>query len=225
MLDTQIEIETPEGVDLRLSPAGPVVRAQAWALDALLKSFFYAAAMIAAALLGAAGAGVALIALFLISWIYPVLFEVLRGGATPGKRTMGLRVVHDNGTPVGWPASMIRNLLRAADFLPLGYGVGLTSTLLRSDFKRLGDLAAGTIVVYEEAPPGEILLPKATPVPPPHPLTLGEQRAVVEFAQRVPTLTEERVAELARIARPLVGIRREGAAQLLGIARWIVGIR
>src|SRR5206468_135324 len=110
----QIEIETPEGVDLRLSPAGPVVRAQAWAIDAIIRFFLFVAVGILAAPLRAAGAGLAAIAFFVISWIYPVLYEVLGGGRTPGKRVMGVRVVHDNGTPVGWSASMLRNLIRAA---------------------------------------------------------------------------------------------------------------
>jgi len=225
MLDTQIEIETPEGVDLRLSPAGPVVRAQAWLLDAVFKFFLYIGVIIMMVPLGQSGGGLAAIAFFVISWLYPVLYEVLRDGATPGKKVMGLRVVHDNGTPVGWSASMVRNLIRAVDFLPLGYGIGLTSTLVRSDFKRLGDLAAGTMVVYAEPDAPEHRVPVSPPVPPPVPLTLAEQRAIVEFAERSVALTGERAAELARVARPLAGGHRERVPRLLGMANWIVGRR
>ena len=97
------------------------------------------------------GQGLMLLGFFLLEWFYPVFFE-LRSGATPGKRAMGLRVVHDDGTPVGAVASVIRNLLRVADFLPLFYAAGLVSCLVDRDFRRLGDLAAGTLVVHSEPP-------------------------------------------------------------------------
>jgi uncharacterized RDD family membrane protein YckC len=225
ILDTRIRIETPEGVDLQLSPAGPVARAQAWAIDALLKLLLFTAAAIAFAPLGYAGAGLAGIAFFVISWLYPVLYEVLRDGATPGKRALRLRVVHDNGTPVGWSASMIRNLIRAADFLPVGYGFGLVCALMRSDFKRLGDLAAGTMVVHSEREPAEAGVAQARPIPPTLPLTLPEQRALVDFAGRASTLTEERSAELAGIARVLAADRADRVGRLIGMANWIVGRR
>src|SRR5438874_1705011 len=71
-----------------------------------------------------------------------------RGGATPGKKAMGLQVVMDSGLPVTPAASLVRNLMRAADFMPAGYAFGFACMLLRADFKRIGDLAAGTLVVY-----------------------------------------------------------------------------
>ncbi len=225
ILDTRIHIETPEGVDLQLSPAGPVARAQAWAIDAILKLLLFIAAAIVCAPFGYAGAGLAGIAFFIISWIYPVLYEVLRAGATPGKRALKLRVVHDNGTPVGWPASMIRNLIRAADFLPIGYGFGLVCTLARADFKRLGDLAAGTMVVHSEGARGDAGLARRRPIPPSVPLTLPEQRALVDFAERAATLTDERAAELAGIARGLAAERAGRIDLLIGMANWIVGRR
>jgi uncharacterized RDD family membrane protein YckC len=139
--------ETPEGIDLGLRVAGPISRALAWIIDAFIRySVLFALSTVLASLLSF-GMGLFLILLFLLEWFYPVVFEVVRG-ATPGKKAMGLLVVHDNGTPVGWSASMIRNLLRSVDFLPFFYCAGLISILLNSRFKRLGDLAAGTLVVY-----------------------------------------------------------------------------
>ncbi|HZE87901.1 MAG TPA: RDD family protein [Verrucomicrobiae bacterium] len=224
-LDTQIRIETPEGVDLRVSPAGPIARAQAWLIDAFIKWALFVAAVLLLMPLGQAGGGVASIVFFGIAWAYPVIFEVLGNGATPGKRALRLRVVHDNGTPISWSASMIRNLLRAADFLPFAYGFGLASCLLRRDFKRLGDIAAGTLVVHTDAPPAEARAAGVPPVPLPFALTVAEQRALVDFAERVPTLTRERADELARLLRPLAPASRDRVADLAGMAAWIVGRR
>nr|GFD53798.1 hypothetical protein [Tanacetum cinerariifolium] len=80
---------------------------------------------------------------------------------------MGLRVVHDDGTPVGWSASLLRNLLRFVDMLPFGYSVGAFACLQHPLFKRLGDLAAGTLVIYRDAPTPRPTLPDAPPVMPP----------------------------------------------------------
>ena len=101
-------------------------------------------------LLGGAGMGLWLILMFLMEWFYPVLFEVLARGQTVGKMALGIRVLCDDGTPVGWYQSTVRNFLKFVDFLPVLYGAGLLSMLLQKDFKRLGDLAAGTLVVYAE---------------------------------------------------------------------------
>ncbi len=90
-----------------------------------------------------------LIVAFLLEWLYPVAFELTRWGATPGKRALGLKVVMDNGLPVTPAASLTRNLLRVADFLPFLYGFATVCLLTRRDFKRLGDLAAATLVVYQ----------------------------------------------------------------------------
>ncbi len=77
--------------------------------------------MLGLAFLGKLGAGLGLLLTFIMTWWYMVLFEVLNQGRSPGKQMMGLRVVHDDGTPVGWAASLLRNLLRFADILPFGY--------------------------------------------------------------------------------------------------------
>ena len=225
MLDTARRIATPEGIELALRLAGPVPRAGAWALDFLLRLAILAVLAMMLGALGGFGTGVFLLCWFFLEWLFPAWCEVNWGGATPGKKALDLVVLHDDGTPVRWPAALARNLLRAIDFLPIFYGFGLVAMLLNRDFKRLGDLAAGTIVVYREPKPRGFQVPQATPLPPPVPLTLPEQRAILDFAERAQGLTEERAEELATIPHALVG-RLEGRAaaeQLVRIANYLVG--
>lgn len=227
MLDTGRRIATPEGIELGLRLAGPVARAYAWTLDLMIRLAVLFAASMVLARFGNFGAGTFFLGWFLLEWLFPAWCEVAWGGATPGKKALGLVVLHDDGTPVRWPAALARNLLRAIDFLPVAYGFGLGAMLLNRDFKRLGDLVAGTVVVYRDEKPRGFRIPPAPPVAPPVALTLAEQRAVLDFAERSPGLTEERAAELAELARPLVGARRgaEATAYLLGVANHLVGRR
>jgi uncharacterized RDD family membrane protein YckC len=226
MLDTTRRVATPEGIELTLRLAGPVPRALAWAIDlAIRAALLFAIAMLAGAF-GRAGVGVILLAAFFVEWLLPAWFEAVWNGQTPGKRAMGIAVLNDDGTPLRWPGALTRNLLRAVDFLPVAYGVGLVAMLCNRDFKRLGDLAAGTVVVYvaeKNTPARE--LPQAQPIPLPFSLTLDEQRALLELAERSQTLTQERFEELAELPRPLVGNLDGGraAARLLGMASHIAG--
>lgn len=89
-----------------------------------------------------------LILAFFVHWGYFVFFEVLYQGQTPGKKLMKIRVVQDGGYPLTFIPSVIRNLIRAVDAFPF-YGLGILFVLLNPHQKRLGDLAAGTIVVKE----------------------------------------------------------------------------
>ena len=224
-LDTVRRVETPEGVELDLPLAGPVVRAQAWLVDTLIRAAIGMVASLVAFPFGALGRGFALLVMFGLTWVYPVLFEVLRRGATPGKAVMGLRVVHDNGTPVGWTASSIRNLIRAADFLPFGYASGLLSCLWDVDFRRLGDLAAGTVVIHADRPAPPFAAGPAPALRPPIALTVEDQRAILAFAERTASLTPERAGELAGLVPGLSGGGPGGTERLQGIAAWIAGRR
>lgn len=225
MLDTARRIATPEGIELELRLAGPVPRAGAWALDfALRLGILLLASMILSAL-GGFGTGMFLLLWFFLEWLFPAWCEVNWAGATPGKKALKLVVLHDDGTPVRWPAALARNLLRAIDFLPLFYGIGLLAMLMNRDFKRLGDLAAGTVVVYLSEKTGARVFPDAPPVSPPFALSLEEQRAVLELAERASTLTRERLEELAELPSPLVGSLdgSRAAARLIGMANYIAG--
>ena len=225
-LDTVRTVETPEGVELTLRVAGPVARSLAWALDQLIRAVAYFIVGFALAFLGDLGMGLFFVFLFLAEWFYPVLFEVLRHGSTPGKIVLGLTVVHDDGTPVTWTPSIVRNLLRFADFLPAAYLIGLIAMLASRDFKRLGDLVAGTVVVYRDVPMGPAQLVEAAPIPVPVGLDQAEGRAIIDYAERAPGWSEDRVYELAEILAPLAGgPPREGARTLLGMAHWLMGKR
>lgn len=203
-LDTLLIHQSPEGVDLSLSPAGPIARGLAWMIDFGLRVIFYLLVIFTLSFIGDVGRGVAFIGIFLLEWFYPVFFEV-RSGMTPGKKALGVIVVHDDGTPVSWTSSLLRNLLRPVDLLPLFNMVGLFTMLMNRRFKRLGDLAAGTMVVYRQKMHATSTIPKASPHPPPLPLQLWQQRLILDFCERSTTLSPERCAELATFIPELTG--------------------
>ena len=226
MLDTTRRVATPEGIELTLRLAGPVPRALAWSVDLALRVIVVLVVMMVASQLGRAGWGVVLLTAFFVEWILPAVFEAQMGGQTPGKRFFGIAVLNDDGTPLRWPGALTRNLLRAVDFLPFFYAFGLVAMLLNRDFKRLGDLAAGTVVVYlSTEKEAQRKIPEAPPLAPPVPLDLDEQRAVLDLAERAAGLTRERVEELATLPTPLVGSLdgERAAARLLGMANYLAG--
>ncbi|MES2785564.1 MAG: RDD family protein [Pseudomonadota bacterium] len=225
-LDTLSLAETPEGIALSLRPAGLVSRCLAYLVDfAVRLGIFFVIAMAAGAM-GGMGMAFLLISYFALEWLYPVVFELARSGATPGKRMMGLQVVMDSGLPVTPAASLIRNLLRAADFLPAMYAGAAVSMLVRPDSKRLGDLAAGTLVIYADTVKLHGEVPPATPAAPARRLTPNEQVAILDWAGRAHRLTPERLEELALLAEPVLA-PGSGAAttRLMAVAHWLLGRR
>jgi len=220
-------VETPEGVVFDLRPAGPVARFAAYAIDFIICTTVYFILLISFSFMGRMGVGLWMICLFLGQWFYPVLFEVNFGGATPGKRIMGICVVEDSGLPVGIGASITRNLFWFVDFLPMAWGLGVMSMILTRDFKRLGDLAAGTQVVYRDAPDKARKLPDAEPIAPERVPPLEVQQAVVALAERSTRLTEERVVELTTLAERAMGVRatQQAPQRMFGIAQWLMGKR
>ena len=225
-VDTVRTIETPEGVELHLRPAGPVVRLWAFFVDQVVVWMGLMLFGIGLAYLGPLGLGLWFILFFLAQWLYPVFFEVLGGGRTLGKRWLNLRVLMTDGRPIGWSPSLIRNLLRVVDGLPGAYTVGLVSLLLTRDFQRVGDIVAGTLVVHEEASVQAPVLPLAEPVAPALALTLEEQSAILAFAERSPRFTAARSEELADVLSPLSGAQGAGGLKVvLGMARYLWGGR
>lgn len=226
MLDTYREVVTPEGVALHLPAAGPVPRALAWAIDLAIRLALLMVASMVLAMLGTAGMGPFAVLLFVVFWLYPVLFEALDRGRTPGKRALGLRVIAANGAPVGWLAAFTRNLLRTIDMLPFGYAAGLVTSLADPWGRRLGDMVAGTLVVHAARPPEPQSAPVNAALAPAVALLPHEQAALVGFAERAPRLTQERQVELADLAEPLVQARGPLAVvRLFGIANWLLGRR
>lgn len=88
---------------------------------------------------------------FAFLWGYYILFELLWNGQSPGKRWVGLRVIRTDGAPITLVESIVRNLVRLIDFLPAYYGIGVVVMFIHSQSRRLGDLAAGTLVVHDRA--------------------------------------------------------------------------
>ncbi|MFU8831576.1 MAG: RDD family protein [Wenzhouxiangella sp.] len=224
-IDTRYPVETPDGIELSLLPAGPVMRGLAWLIDLMIRAGFMFVLAFLLAWFDAIGVALMIIAWFMVNWWYPVLFEVLAHGATPGKKAVGLKVLNEDGTPVGWGASIIRNLLRQVDFLPALYSTGLISMLCNRRFQRLGDLAAGTLVVYQDMNEAGLAdLPAGAAKLPPVSLSTSEQQTLVSFGERARRLNPQRTAELADLVAPLTGVRGQpGVELLLGWARWIRG--
>src|SRR3569832_1131656 len=131
VLDSVVSAETPEGILLEMRPAGLSARFCAFAIDWLIRIAILYGAMMVAGVLGGVGIAFWLILAFVLEWFYAVFFELGQRGATPGKRAMDLKVVMDNGLPITPAASVTRNLLRAADFMPLAYGSAIVCMLLR----------------------------------------------------------------------------------------------
>ena len=226
MLDTYQQLETPESIDLELRIAGPVVRVLAFAIDLLIRTVFLIVANMVLVFAEKVGIAIMLILAFVVEWFYPVIFEVMRQGQTPGKRTMGILVIHDNGTPISWTSSVIRNLLRFVDFLPIGYVLGLITMVCNRHFKRMGDLAAGTMVIYQREKPRQTQIQPATPLAPGYALTLDEQRAFINFAERQSSLTADRQQEIANHLAPVLKEENQAAVdKIVRIANWLKGAR
>ena len=206
------EITTPEGIALTLPIAGLWSRSAAWLIDLSIRVLIYIICAIALSLLGLMGQGIILILIFTLEWFYPVFYEVLNDGKTPGKRKIKIKVIQTNGSQVDWASSMTRNILRFIDMLPIVYGIGFISVLSSRYFQRIGDIVAGTIVVHEPeyrsfmvpdnfenknyyTPSLSLLFNK---------LSRAEKSAVNSYLERYDDLSADRREELAKILQPVL---------------------
>jgi uncharacterized RDD family membrane protein YckC len=158
-----VRIETPEQIDVSLEVAGLGSRFEALVIDRLIRLCILALVALPLglilALLQGALVHVSLMFFllllgiidFAITQVYHIYYEGTRNGHTPGKRIAGIRVVRDNGAPVDLRSAAIRNLLRVADLSLVCYPLGALVVLLNARGQRLGDMAAGTLVVRERA--------------------------------------------------------------------------
>jgi uncharacterized RDD family membrane protein YckC len=229
-LDTLQAVELAEGIEIRLRMAGPVLRIAAYLLDMLIRLGVLLVGGLVVSLAGIAiggrvASGMMLLVWFLLDWLYPVFFEAGKRGATPGKRMLGLRVVQTNGSPITLGQAIVRNFLRFIDGMPaFTYGFGLTSCLATKRFQRLGDLAAGTVVVYDRLPamPVVALPPPIVAVPLPVGLTANEMRALALFRERAGLWSDGRRAEIADQAEVLSGATgAAGVNRLIAMAHWV----
>ncbi|MBB3104070.1 RDD family protein [Azomonas macrocytogenes] len=223
-LDNRHAVETPEGIELLLTPAGLLPRALAFAVDLGIRGAILGLLILVPGLLDRFGLGLAMILVFMLQWLYMVLFEVLNQGRTPGKQWLGLQVIQDDGSPVGWASSLTRNLLRMVDLLPFGYFFGVLSCLWHPSFKRLGDLAAGTLVIHQGRPIKRAAPTQLIAQAPLFVLLQEEKLALLDFAERYADFSQERRRELAGIlAASLRTTPDKAEQQLLAIAHGLLG--
>jgi uncharacterized membrane protein SpoIIM required for sporulation/uncharacterized RDD family membrane protein YckC len=211
LADRQVDVETPEHVAIGYELADLGSRFTAMLLDVLLIVLGQLGIWLGLAALAALfdmenpvtglGLGVTILLSFILLWGYFLFFEGLRDGQTPGKRRMGIRVVHDGGFPVTVRGAGVRNLMRLIDIQPIpSWVVGGLTMMLHPQTKRLGDLAAGTVVVRDRTGqpiPEESERPAdGQPLGPPR-LSDDEFAAVAMYVARRDALAEEVRADLA----------------------------
>jgi len=246
--DSSQPVQTPEGIEFVLYPAGLPVRACAWVIDGFIQGTVMLAIMLTFGILGhVLGLWFFLLLMFALDWFYHMAFEILNRGQSPGKRFMGIRVVRFDGSPVNPGASFLRNLLRFADTFLFLYLIAFICMLVSPGFRRLGDWAADTLVVYtaNARRPFRFSSPAFTrsvmpwlaglkPVPVSRNLGYEEKQALLMFARRYPLLGKARADEIAgpwadqlRGAVPASGQEQEPASEasayLLGIAHSLDG--
>ncbi|MCE9519266.1 MAG: RDD family protein [Verrucomicrobia bacterium] len=229
LTDTLQAVELADGVEIHLRVAGPAVRSVAWLIDFLILIVCYIVVGIIFVIVSRwtgdeIGQGLMMLCMFLLTWFYNVVFEVGAKGASPGQRSMGLKVAGVSGAPVLLSQSIIRNLLRVIDFLPFGYLLGLVCCLFTKKFQRLGDLVANTVVIYSGKKKNLIAPPKvnAEPSAPPVALSREEQAALLLFVERALQWSDARKIELSNVLEPLTGATgMSGLSRLAGMTLWL----
>ena len=243
-MNQQVSVETPEQIDIKFQQAGIGSRFYAALIDTALLTLislvgYYVNRRFISELgdmvgnwLGAVG-GVIVFAMF---WGYYMVSEVTANGQTLGKRALGLRVIKEGGYPIGFADAAIRNLVRIVDFLPFFYGVGLLCMMVNRNWQRLGDLAAGTIVIKTERTALRLtgadsqIDSSSISIPPrefvyttwiqPTLVTETEMAVIREYLARRATLPGPRRLELARlIASPIVD--KMGGTGFIGYDRFL----
>lgn len=227
-LDTIVLVETPEGIDLQAEAVGVVARGLAYTLDFTLRAIVVLVVYLTLMWTGKGGQGISLIILFLLEWFYPVFFEIFRNGQTVGKKAMHIRVVNQDLTPIRFGASLTRNLLRAADFLPFCYLIGIISSVVTGKCQRLGDLAAGTIVIYadNEKTADSIALKEVKAITPKQMMPEDVQAAFIDLSVNRGKLSAARQAEIAEIIRLRIPEEYDDAVSYVrGVGKWYLGER
>lgn len=231
VFEDRLTIDTPEGVPLELTLAGLGSRFASALLDYLFQAIILVALLVvlgygAGIDPGASGVAAALwaVGFFVIFWGYDVAFEVLNSGRTPGKALNGLRVVRESGAPVTFGTSAVRNVIRIIDILPGTYLVGMVSIVVTGRNQRVGDLAAGTLVIREPRrlhPEVQVSPSVQAPAWDTSAIEPQELDAIAAFLARRGDLAAgariQIAAELAGRLRPKVGgaIAREGDEMFL----------
>ncbi|WP_395740823.1 RDD family protein [Prosthecobacter sp.] len=228
--DTLQTVELADGVEIQLRVAGVAVRSMAFLIDILIRiGIDIAAAILIFVFLQSViglemARGFSLLFAFFMEWFYNVIFEAGAKGATPGQRSMKLRVMSVTGGPVSLAQAVMRNFLRVVDFMPFFYLTGIVCMLFTKRFQRLGDLVANTVVTYAEVPQPAVpnVEIRAERRAPSQVLTREEQAALLQFLERAPLWADERRIELSSLAQPLThAVGMEGLRRLCGMAMWL----
>jgi uncharacterized RDD family membrane protein YckC len=237
LLDTVTRIETPEHFSFTFELAGPMRRAVAYGIDLAVRGMVLLIVFWVGAIAGFLGmwnpdglaVGVILLLAFILEWGYFVVLELAWDGRSVGKRALGLRVVSADGRPLGLGNVFLRNLLRAADFLPNFYALGLVVMCSDERFRRLGDTVAGTLVIFERR---ERIENELTIQPPPTPAELAQlpQRpdlsprdleALELYLRRAHQYPHARLVELAELIAPTyaarLGVRYSNPVRFLAV--------
>lgn len=216
----QLRIDSATGIDVALPLAGAGARAYAFVVDwhirivlalawygagTFLHNYLRDGEISVAPPLGTSirWLGSVVAPALALYFLYHPLLELLLRGSTPGKRLAGVRVVARDGSVAGAGALLVRNVFRLIDSLPIAYGLGLTLVALTREHVRCGDMAAGTLLIYESASPGLAITPASTSGS----LDVATAELVAELLARWPGLT---LAARATLARQL--LRRCGRA-------------
>ena len=238
LFDSSLKALTPEGIEFILFPAGFPVRTLAYAIDKITQWIIILVTSTTISFLrDSMGIWLALILNFLVDWFYHVICELAFRGQSLGKRMTGIRVVKSDGSPVDPASSFLRNLLRFADTFFFFFPIAFISIAVSRGFRRIGDWAGGTLVVYssmaKDNPRNSLsfILEKYEPITAARPLSNDEKQAILNFARRYPLLGEARANEIAGIYAPylkgddcaLTDAALPNAAFLLGIARKLSG--
>ena len=236
--DTSLSVQTPEGIEFILYPAGFLIRACSYSIDLLLQLVFIITVAIAInSLIAVVGTWLWMLILFGVSWFYHVIFEVFFKGQSLGKKILGLRVVRSDGSPINPGASFLRNLLRFADTFLFLYIIALICMSASNGFRRLGDWTADTLVVYTtNSLSGSrrfdiSWLSKYEPITPALSLSYEEKQTILMFARRYPLMSKARADEIAKTYAQILTNKNQSAAScsdseyLLGIARKLSGER
>jgi uncharacterized RDD family membrane protein YckC len=211
--DDKLIIETPEQTALEFPLAGIGSRSLALAIDTLLQIGVLIVLGIIAGIVSVAGFfpqfgkqwtyAILILAAFLLQFGYFSFFETIWNGRTPGKRWTHLRVITDSGQPIGAQEAILRNLMRIVDSLPSIYAIGIITSLISPQNKRVGDYVAGTVVIHEKSAEGGRAIwnsPVTQMLAAPQSRTLSpaELQLVEAFLERRPSLQEDVRRNMAR---------------------------
>ena len=230
--DTSLSVQTPEGIEFILYPAGVLIRGCSYSIDLTIQLvLIIAAAFSLGSLITIIGAWLWMLILFAVNWFYYVFFEIFFKGQSLGKKILGLRVVRSDGSPVNPGASFLRNLLRFADTFLFLYIIALICMSASQGFRRLGDWAADTLVVYTKNAPSSSRrfdmswLSKYETLSLPQNLSYEEKQTILMFARRYPLMSKERADEIAKDYAQILKNEdnRTDSEYLLGIARKLSG--